>query len=148
MANPKPFVQIAAFCENLLEEADGAMTPVRIIDTYWVPPLPEGLPDGMRPIVLVKGIIALKSGDVTGPHAVSLEMENTQGVRTKLSPEEGWPVVFNGGEHGVNLKINFPLGVKNFGLCWFDVFFDGELVTRIPLRLREGAPPTEEKSKS
>jgi hypothetical protein len=43
-----------------------------------------------------------------------------------------------GGEHGFNAKINFGLGVKNLGLLWFDVTWNGELLTRIPLKLQQG----------
>jgi hypothetical protein len=140
MANTKPFVQLAAFCENLLIEADKAVTPVRVVDTYYVE-RPQGMPPEMVPAVIIRGIIALKSGDVTGNHTVGFVMENTQGVRKELSPPGGWPVVFGGGEQGVNVQLKFPLGVQNFGLCWFDVLFDGELLTRMPLMLKEGPAP-------
>lgn len=136
MANMKPFVTVACFCEKVLEEADHVMTAIRIVDIYYVPPIPDAGPDGPFPAIVVEGLVSLKSGDLVGSHTIAFVMENTQGARTQLSPVGGWPVVFEGGEHGVNLKLKFPIGVKNFGLCWFDVIFDDEVLTRIPLRLR------------
>jgi len=136
MAKKGPFVQMAVFCENLLEESGNVMTPVRIVDTYTLN-APKDMPPDANPFIRVKGLIALKAGDVTGTHKVELVLENPLGERRILSPEGGWPGFFStGGEQGFNIKLDFALGVKNFGLCWFDVLFDGELVTRMPLRLR------------
>jgi len=129
-------VQVAAFCEKLLEEKDGVLTPVRLVDTYYLAaPLPN-LPADALPVVEVNGVIALKSGDLVGKFTVGLVMENTRGERKTLSPEGGWPVVFNGGEHGVQLQLKFHVAVQNLGLCWFDVMFGDEVLTRMPLMLR------------
>ena len=124
MANTKPFVAAACFCEQILQEPDGVLSAIRIVDTYILPPLPDGLelsPDGLRGLIVLKGLISLKSGDVVGPGTVGLVMHRTTGEQLVLSPEGGWPAIMNGGEHGFNLKLQLPLGVKNFGLIWFDV---------------------------
>jgi hypothetical protein len=143
MANTKPFVQLACFCESILVEKDGVPSAIRIVDTYFIPPLPEGvaLPDGMQGAILLNGMIALKSGDVVGPGNISLIMNKTTGERVELSPPGGWPVVMNGGEHGANVMIHMPIGVKNFGLIWFDVLWNQEVLTRIPLKLQRGEKP-------
>src|SRR5437762_3193915 len=137
MANKRPFVAVAAFCEKLLEEKDGVMTAIRIVDTYFVPPVSPNMPPDAMPVAEINGLIALKSGDLIGKFTVGLVMENTKGERKTLSPEGGWPVVFNGGEHGVQIKLDFHVAIKNLGLCWFDVLFGDEVLTRIPLRIRE-----------
>lgn len=138
MANLKPFVAVACFCENLLIEPDGVASAVRIIDTYNLTVPPE-LPPEALPVIDLNGLISLKSGPVTGKHTIDLVLETPKGERKNLAPNGGWPVVFEGGIHGVNLRIKFPLGVKNFGVCWFDVLFDGEVLTRIPLKLQQAA---------
>lgn len=136
MSNTKPFVAIAALCEKILEERDGVMTAVRLVDTFFVATPPGSAPDA-KPVIVVTGLIALKSGDVTGTHAIRLVLENTRGARTEVSPEGGWPVVFKGGEHGVQIRMDFQFTIENYGLAWFDVIFDdGDVLTRIPIRLR------------
>ena len=142
MADPKPHVSVACFCETLLEDKDGTLSAIRIVDTYTLPTDAMDVPPDVIPAIVVTGLVALKSGEVTGPHTVRLVLENPLGVRTDLSPKEGWPVVLKGGHSGVNLKIRFPLGVKNFGQCWFDVVFDDEVLTRMPLRLRRDEEST------
>ena len=144
MANTKPFVAAACFCEQVLQEDDGVLSAIRIVDTYTIPPLPPGVdvpPDGTRGVILVKGLISLKSGDVAGSGNVALILHKINGETTRLSPEGGWPAVLQGGEHGFNIKLQFGLGVKNFGLLWFDVTWNDELLTRIPLRLQQGESP-------
>ena len=137
MAKPKPYVAAACFCETLVEGKDNTLSIIRIVDTYTVPSQrPEGVPEDAVPGILVTGLIALKSGPVTGTHRIRLVLENSLRERKDISPEGGWPVVLNGDHHGVNLLLRFPLGVKNFGLCWFDVLFDDELLTRMPLKLQ------------
>ena len=141
MSNPKPLVAVACFCENVLEEQDGVVSAIRIVDTYIIPPLPEGIeipPDAVRGVILLKGLVSFKSGDFVGPGIIHLMMHRTTGEVARLSPPEGFPVELKGGEHGANLKLQIPLGVKNFGLFWFDVLWGDELLTRIPLRLRQG----------
>jgi hypothetical protein len=143
MANTKPFVQMACFCENVLAEADGVLSAIRIVDTYFIPPLPEGveMQDGMQGAIVLNGIVGLKSGDVTEAGSLRLVMHRANGETVPIGPPEGWPMVMSGGEQGSVLKIQMPLGVKNFGLMWFDVLWNGELLTRIPLKLQRGQKP-------
>jgi hypothetical protein len=144
MANTKPFVAAACFCEQILQEQDGVLSAIRIVDTYTIPPLPAGVelpPNEPHGVILVRGLISLKSGDVVGTGKVGLVMHKITGELVTLSPEGGWPVTLQGGEHGFNVKLNFGLGVKNFGLVWFDVTWNGEVLTRIPLRLKQAESP-------
>jgi hypothetical protein len=144
MANTRPFVAVACFCDSVVEDKTGAMSAIRIIDTYNIPQLPAGaqLPDGLKGVVVLNGLIVLKSGDVQGTGTLRLIMHRTNGEQVQLGPAEGWPMVLNGGEHGATLRIQMPLGVKNFGLLWFDVVWNDEVLTRIPLRLK--LDPSEE----
>jgi hypothetical protein len=143
MANPKPHIAAAFFCDSLIESKDGTISAIRIVDTYSVARLPPSAPPDAIPAIAVTGLIALKSGSATGAHTVRLILENPLGARINVSPKEGWPVVLEGGHAGVNLVLKFPLGVKNFGQCWFDVLFDDEVLTRMPLKLQRADQPEE-----
>ena len=146
MPNTKPLVAAACFCEQILQEPDGVISAIRIVDTYILPPLPAGIvvpPGAPRGSIRVRGLISLKSGDVVGTGRVGLVMHKTTGEAVTLSPEGGWPAMMQGGEHGFNVKLDFVLGVMNFGLIWFDVTWNDELLTQIPLRLKQGERPEE-----
>jgi hypothetical protein len=43
------------------------------------------------------------------------------------------PVKFLGEDQGQNVILNIALGVEQDGLYWFDVLFEEEVLTRIPL---------------
>lgn len=135
MRNSKPFVSVAAFCEKVLEDRDGVLSAIRLVDTFELAAHPSTFGD-LRPGIEVSGIIALKSGPLVGSYTVGLVMENTKGERKEISPAGGWPVVFNGGEHGIQIRLNFYFEVREVGLWWFDVMFENEVLTRIPLKLR------------
>lgn len=143
MADPMPFVQVACFCENILDEKDGVLSAVRIVDTFTLPPLPPGveLPDGVHGIVMLNGLINLKSGDFVGDGKVRVIMHTPTGKEIPISPPDGWSATLKGGAHGTNIKIQLPLGVKTFGLIWFDVLWNDELLTRIPVKLQQGTAP-------
>lgn len=144
----KPFVAAAFFCESLLQEADRVISAVRIVDTYMlqaVGPVPAELPDGaVRGMIVLKGLISIKS-DSPLSGRLHLVMHKTTKEKSTISPADGWPVDLQGDESGFNLLIQMPLGIRNFGLIWFDVLWGSEILTRIPLRLKEveaSAEPT------
>jgi hypothetical protein len=136
---PKPFVQIAAFCEQLRIDPDGVASAERIVDTYYVNEVPPNAPPDMIRGVEVQGLISLKSGDVVGNRSITLIVEDPLGGKREVSPEGGWQVAFKGGAHGVSIKLDFGLPVNQFGVCWFDLLSDGELLTRVPLVLQPAA---------
>lgn len=136
MPNTRPLVAMAAVCEQILEEKDNVLSAIRLVDTFYVAPAPE-LPAGNLAGINLKLLVALKSGDVTGRHELRLVLRTPTGKSTEV--HKG-PVVFSGGEHGVNLKIQFAMPVKEFGLFWFDVIVGDDVLTSIPFKLVLGLP--------
>ena len=65
-------------------------------------------------------------------------------------PSFSFPVHFEGEDRGVNLVIPTLFQADQEGLYWFDVMFQGQRVTRMPLRIlyqpqpRSGAPADED----
>ena len=141
-AAQRPLVQVACICEKVLIEPDNVPTLVRVVDTFVLQPQPAsppGVPIGVQLTIFV----SLKSGEVVGDFEVGVRVNSPEG---KDRPLSRWPVEFKGGEHGANLKIDFVLTNPTPGLYWFDVLWDDEILTRIPLRLKEttASEPTAE----
>lgn len=128
MDKPRPYITAAFMCEKVLQERDGSLSIVRIADRlqYRV----EGLPPGVKPAITVNGLVSIKSGMVTGDHTLTIIAERPSGKR--VSAYE-LPVTLKGRDHGTNIILNMNLGIDEDGLWWFDVLFDGELLTRMPL---------------
>ena len=129
-----PFVQIAAFCENALEERDGTKSYIRVIDRLtrrW-----EGRgdpPEEMEPFESeLVFALALKSGRAKGSHRISVSLEAPNGVLNELLVTDA---DFRGEEHGVAFLLRMQMEIDMSGLYWMKVSVDGTEVTRTPLRV-------------
>jgi hypothetical protein len=133
-----PYLAAAVFCENIVEDKDGALSCIRIIDTITVR-LPADTPpdvpsDEKRIPVSIKGLVSFKRGGISGKfHKIKLAMESPDGRRGIMDErklEMGTPP-FGGG----NLYFNVTIAIKKGGLFWMTVSLDGKEFTRSPLRI-------------
>jgi hypothetical protein len=146
--NTLPYVQVAAFCENILEDKDGVISAIRLFDRVNVPPPPppppEAGPDAL-PAIKVNVLVVLKSGSVKGRKTVKLISESPNGSNrfTVETPSE-----FNGGEWGVKIQIQMVIPIEGEGLYWCNVLVNDAIVTRMPLRVVYADSPTESQEKT
>jgi hypothetical protein len=145
MEKPRPYLLAALLCEKILQEKDGTISVIRVVDRmeYKLEGIPEGL--NLKPIVPLACFISLKSGPVTGDHAIKLVVERPSGNR-----KDAFSHIFNfvGQDLGQNLIINMGLGIEEQGLHWFDLFFDEEWLTRIPLIVKQQQAETPQQPKA
>ncbi|MGH8973348.1 MAG: DUF6941 family protein [Acidimicrobiia bacterium] len=136
---PGPYVQLATLCEKVLQEADGVLSIIRVIDRIIVTAqgseVPTELPQSNLEFTLV---VTLKSDDARGRHPVSLRIQQPSGA---YLPERTFDVMFEGEERGVNLILRLQLEAVE-GLYWFDVAVNQQLLTRVPLRVMYQRLPT------
>ena len=129
-----PYVCYAAFCEKVLQEKDGVFSLIRIVDRITVTP-PPGVTfeQAGLPALALTLAIGLKSGDARGTHQLSIRGRSPAGgdgeVNMNLS------ALFEGDDRGVGLFVTVNLQLKDDGLHWFDVLFEGQRLTSIPLRV-------------
>ncbi len=138
MNKPRPYLGAALLCENVIEEKNGALTLVRITDRLEYEM--EGVPQGSSPVIVIRGLIAIRSGPVQGEFSLEIRPLRPNG-QPKGPPLKIPPVKLLGGDHGANIILNMQLMIEEEGLHWFDVYFEDELLTRIPLIIaRKQAP--------
>lgn len=131
MPNKTPFVSAAFVCERVLQEQDGVLTAVRIVDTFTMSS-PEDGPQ-MVPIgVELTLLVMLKSGDVQGSSHVELRLRFPSGKIQELGKHA---ITLKGGEHGANIIAKLRVPIKEYGLHWFEVYWDSHALTSVPLRL-------------
>ena len=128
-----PYITAATFCEQVLQEASGVLSLIRIVDrmttTATGPTAPEQMPTSQLNWTLV---IALKSGDARGSHPVKI-------VPQLPSGETLQPITLSahleGENKGQNLlaRMNMPLEMP--GIYWFQIFVDDQLMTKVPLEV-------------
>lgn len=132
--NDGPFVVAALFCDRVLEEKDGVLSAIRIVDRTTI-----AAPEGSALVVALTALIALKPGKAVGRYAIGLRPEAPSGMQL---PALKAPINFEGGEgdRGVNLVLPLHMEAEE-GLYWFDVLWmddragTEEMLTRMPLRV-------------
>ena len=140
-----PYVQIATVCERVLQEPDGVITAVRLIDTITLKSVQladSGNPTG-PPLVQVLDfwlVVGLKTDGLRGSFTLSLRMVDPLGTVVPLGEEH--PVLLTDTYSGVNYKLRFGLPQNApEGRYWFDVMWEREVLTRFSLLLiREEGP--------
>jgi hypothetical protein len=127
---PRPYVTAAFFCERVLQEIDGSLSIIRVADkiTFQMPP---GIPAEIKPAVAMTFLLSLKSGPVVGDFDVTIRVVKPSGGQAK--EVQTIPIKFLGQDQGQNYVMNVTLGVEEFGLYWFEVVFDEQVLTRTPL---------------
>lgn len=128
-----PYVQLATFCEKVLQEQDGVLSIIRSIDRIIVSATAAGAPaelpeGGSVPATLV---VALKAGDAQGRHPITLRAQQPSGV---YLPDQRFDATFERDERGVNLLLNMNVPAVE-GLYWFEVLVNEVPLTRVPLRI-------------
>jgi hypothetical protein len=137
-----PYLQVAAACEKVLQEQDGVLSVIRMIDRFILGAVGPDAPDEMPPLpVNFTLLVVLKSGGARGRYTVHLTIESPSGER--MPNELTLPLLLEGEERGVNMVIPVGLQVEHEGLYWFDIWLGDprvseraeELLTRVPLRI-------------
>lgn len=127
---PRPYVQVAAICQAVLQEATGVFSVIRITDRQPI----MGLTDQMQPQPLFQlwMIVILKAGEMDGKYTLRVIPETPSGKRLQAFE---LPVLFERDERGVFLATPLQVIAEEEGLYWFNVMIEQDILTRIPLRI-------------
>lgn len=135
MLNDKgPHLSTAVLCETVLQESNGVLSLIRIVDRVTQTVVDPNAPEEMPPVVLnFKAVISFKSGEARGSYSVKLRPQDPSGQQL---PSLDTPIHFEGeGDRGQNLIIDFRFRAEMAGLYWVDVLFEDDLITRMPMRV-------------
>lgn len=128
-----PYLQVAVLCEKVLQEKDGVLSAIRIVDRIVMTASGVGAPQQMPPVpISLTALLVFKSGSARGNHQVKIRPTLPSG---RILQEISLPMLLEGDDRGVNLIANIGLQAREEGLYWFDIVVDDELATRIPLRI-------------
>lgn len=133
-------------CERILNEQDGVLSPIRLVDIFFAQPQANSppLPETVKPAVLMALLFVLKATPEAVDdtvHKFSLRLIRPDGEVTNI----GEPITFKiekpkipGSHSGMNVGIP-QIGVftKQKGLHYFVADIDGREVTRSPFILTE-----------
>lgn len=153
----RPLVAGAFFCERVIQEQDGVLSIVRIVDTMYLhkvgklaaapvqPPAgfpPQGSQPGLQLVVM------LKSGDYEGEGVLSLRGLKPSGEPLTAQTSTELPIALKGGHYGANVVFTVGMPFEVGGIYWFELHFDGQLLTRMPLSVVVSAQTSETETPS
>jgi hypothetical protein len=136
-----PYLNAALICERVLEEKDGTLSAIRIVDRSTLtlnralvgPGVPSQVPEGLAPIVPFAVLVSFRSGDASGTFELQLRLERPDGeIRDVTQPT---PLYLAGGDQGTNLVVNVAFNAREAGLYWIRVILAGREITRVPFRI-------------
>jgi len=129
-----PYIGAAFLCEKVLQEKDGVLSAIRIVDRILHNAVGPSAPDRMPPVTVdLKMLLIFKSGSARGRYDVEIRpvlpsQRDLQSVSLPMQLE-------GDDDRGANLIVNIGFQATEEGLYWFDVLVRGDSVTRIPLRI-------------
>lgn len=128
-----PYVTAAVLCEKVIEEKDGVLSVIRIVDRIVISAGGMGAPEEMPQFpVNLTALLTLKSGNAKGKYNIRLKAEPPPDL---AMDELSFPIYLEGEDRGSNLIINMNFQVRKEGLYWFSVYLNEDFVTKIPLRI-------------
>lgn len=128
-----PFLQMAVFCEKVLEEKTGTLSAIRIIDRFTISTIAPSAPDIMPAVNIgIHILVCFKSGDFKGKQKVEIKPFTPSG---KELPGWASDILLEGDERGANIILEYGFAATEEGVYWFDVILAGNVVTKMPLRL-------------
>lgn len=142
-----PYLQTAVFCEKVLQEKDGVLSLIRIIDRLTHAEAGPSPPEIMPKFVYnLMAVLTLKSGNATGSIQIRVELEKPSGLKQELGTHT---LLMEGQDRGQNSIMNLGVEFTEQGLYWFNIYVQNidskeySLLTRMPFRvvyLRVTAP--------
>lgn len=128
-----PYLQIGVLCERVLQERDGVLSLIRIVDRFTQRTVGQNVPERMPPLPInATLVLSLKSGFARGSYQIHVKLRTPSG---RELPSHSLPVLFEAPHRGHNLIVPFELEAQEEGVYWFDISLNDRLVTRIPLQI-------------
>jgi hypothetical protein len=136
-----PFVSLAFLCERVLEEKDGVLSFIRMIDT-----LTHVAPPGQTPLQIPVDatlVVGFRSGASIGERDVRMRIVGI-GDSSEVASSQSIPLGFAGGLSGPTIVINLAGStfVPTPGDYWIEVYLADSLVTKVALRVNLAEAPT------
>ena len=126
-----PSLRIAALCERVLEEKDGSLSLIRLIDRLLITvegtDVPAELPPGQVPLTALMSWI-----NGLGNYEAQIRVDLPAGDSFE-SPT--LPFYLDSLDKVQNLIVRLVLPVKRQGVYWFNFMLGDETKSRIPLRV-------------
>src|ERR1700722_10341057 len=137
-----PYVMAAFLCEKVLQEVDGVLSFVRVVDRFLRPkPTAMIQPQPIQAML----VIGFKAGGIgAGRYGIKLRIYKPSAPSTMMA-EISRDAFFEAGEdRGVNVVVPLVILGDEEGVFWIEVLFEDMVLTRTTLRVMFATMPMPE----
>ncbi len=135
-----PHLLVAALFEKVLQEQDGVLSAIRLIDRVTQSTTDPDAPEQMPPFLTdnLTMLVCLRSDQARGRYGIKVRPEAPGGFQL---PAMEQAIQLQPGANGANLILPLVLPITQESVFWFDVFLTGpapqpdRLLTRVPLEV-------------
>jgi len=128
----EPQLKLGVVCERVLQEKDGVLSLIRIVDQFIITATgkepPDQLPEGVAPLTIV---MSWTGG--LGTHEAAFNIVSPGG-ETQPSPRS-WSFNLDALSGGHNIIVKLPVKVKKAGVYWIEFLLNGQVKSRIPFQV-------------
>jgi hypothetical protein len=129
-----PFLVAALLCERVIEEKDGSVSAIRVVDEIRLDlETPEpGAVQVVVPLSLAL-LVAIRSAEIDRMYELSITLRTPSGKRRRLSPPGRLQP--RGSVAGANFIAKMQFATNEEGTHYFDIELDNRFLTRVPLNV-------------
>jgi hypothetical protein len=127
-----PYLDAALICEDLVQEKDFAVSPIRAVNRITVSGIDPSPGDLIQlPLIL---FLSFKAGSAIGEHELSVYVTGPSQRRSRLPGlQKPATLAFEGGDTGAVAAFPIYLRYEAAGTYWLDVVLGKKRLSRIPL---------------
>ena len=127
----EPRLRISALCERVLEEKDGVLSMIRVIDRLVITAegteVPRELPPGRAPITALMSWV-----DGLGNYEAKIRVDMPDGSSVESMT---LPFYLDSLDKVQNHIVRMVLPIKRAGIYWFNFLLGDKVKNRVPLRV-------------
>jgi hypothetical protein len=134
-----PYISAALLCEKVLQEQDGVISVIRVVDRFIRPkPTAQIAPQPIQVML----VLSFKAGGIgTGNFRIKIRLFKPE-THVPIAEMENSAFFEGGPDLGANIVTPILMLADEEGLHWIEVLFEDRLVTRVPLRVIFATVPT------
>jgi hypothetical protein len=128
----EPYLKFGTICERVLEEKDGVLSLIRIVDKFTLTITGKEPPGQLPRVVRLLTIIMSWVGGL-GSHEAAFNIISPGG-EIQQSPRS-WSFTLDAINQGHNIIVTLPVSMAKEGVYWIEFILNDQVKSRIPFQM-------------
>jgi hypothetical protein len=128
----EPYLKLGTICERVLQEKDGVLSLIRMVDRFTLTisgeEPPDQLPHGLKLLTIIMSWVG-----GLGSHEAAFNIISPSG-ETQRSPQT-WSFTLDAINRGHNIIVTLPVSIAKEGVYWIEFTLNDQVKSRIPFQM-------------